>query len=69
MNKGLIEEFLARLGSHYLKESTLYLLGGSALILLGSSRDTLDIDYVGDDMQRNEFQIAKDLFFDPRQLC
>jgi hypothetical protein len=57
MNKGMIQEFLARLGSRYPKQATLYLLGGSALILLGSSRDTLDIDYVGNDMQKDDFQI------------
>ena len=57
MNKELIQEFLARLGSRYPKQATLYLLGGSALILLGSSRDTLNIDYVGNDMQKDDFQI------------
>jgi hypothetical protein len=57
MNKGMIQEFLARLGSRYPKQATLYLLGGSALILLGSSRDTLDIDYVGNDIQKDDFQI------------
>jgi hypothetical protein len=57
MNKGMIQEFLARLGSRYPKQATLYLLGGSALILLGSSRDTLDIDYVGNDMQKDDLQI------------
>ena len=36
----------------------LSLLGGSAMILLGSSRETMDIDYVGDDIHKNEFQIA-----------
>lgn len=51
-----IQEFLTRLGSRYPKQVTLYLLGGSALILLGSSRDTLDIDYVGDDVQKDDFQ-------------
>ncbi len=51
-----IREFLERLGKRYPKPATLHLLGGSALILLGSSRDTLDIDYVGDDIQKNEFQ-------------
>ena len=57
MNKGLIQEFLARLGSRYPKQATLYVLGGSALILLVSSRDTLDIDYVGNDMQKDDLQI------------
>jgi hypothetical protein len=49
MDKELIQEFLTRLGSRCPKQATLYLLGGSAMILLGSSRDTLDIDYVGND--------------------
>ena len=57
MNKSVIREFLTELGNRYSKQETLYLLGGSALILLGSSRDTLDIDYVGDDTQKDEFQI------------
>jgi len=52
-----IQEFLERLGNRYSKQTKLYLLGGSALILLGSSRDTLDIDYVGDDIQKDDFQI------------
>ena len=53
-----ILEFLRRLGSRYPKQATLHLLGGSALILLGSTRDTLDIDYVGNDIQKDDFQIA-----------
>ena len=57
MNKSVIREFLTELRNRYSKQETLYLLGGSALILLGSSRDTLDIDYVGDDTQKDEFQI------------
>jgi hypothetical protein len=52
-----IQEFFKRLGNRYPKQVELHLLGGSALILLGSSRDTLDIDYVGDDIQKDEFQI------------
>ncbi len=28
------------------------------MILLGSSRETMDIDYVGDDIHKNEFQIV-----------
>ena len=37
--------FLERLGQEYGRPATLYLLGGSALSLLGSPRSTLDIDY------------------------
>jgi hypothetical protein len=58
LDRSIIQEFLARLVNRCPTLATLYLLGGSALILLGSSRDTLDIDYVGDDMQQNEFQIV-----------
>lgn len=37
--------FLERLGQEYERPAILYLLGGSALLLLGSTRSTLDIDY------------------------
>jgi hypothetical protein len=60
MDNKILQDFLTRLGSRYPKQATLYLLGGSALILLGSSRDTLDIDYVGDDTRKDDFQIMID---------
>ena len=46
--------------------SDLTLIGGSALILLGNSRLTLDIDFVGDDVHPNELhrqimKIAKEI--------
>lgn len=40
-----IQDFLQQLGARYPGTGTLYLLGGSALCLLGSTRRTLDIDY------------------------
>lgn len=40
-----IQDFLQRLGARYPGIGSLYLLGGSALCLLGSTRRTLDIDY------------------------
>ena len=40
--------FLARLGERCDGETHLYLLGGSALRLLGSPRETLDVDYAAD---------------------
>ena len=52
-----VQEFLERLGSRYPKKETLSLLGGSAMLMLGSLRETMDIDYVGDDIHKNEFQI------------
>lgn len=43
-----LTEFLTRLGERYNNPATLYLLGGSALLLLGNLRQTLDIDYTTD---------------------
>lgn len=43
-----LNEFLTRLGESYSKPANLYLLGGSALLLLGNLRQTLDIDYTTD---------------------
>jgi hypothetical protein len=40
-----IQAFLQQLGERYPHAANLYLLGGSALCLLGSPRRTLDIDY------------------------
>jgi hypothetical protein len=40
-----VQAFLQRLGERYPHPVKLYLLGGSALCLLGSPRRTLDIDY------------------------
>jgi len=51
-----IHAFLTELGSRYAHSATLVLLGGSALCLLGSDRPTLDIDYVGDDIRKDELQ-------------
>ncbi len=42
---GDIRSFLTRLGEIYPHAATVYLLGGGALCLLGSPRQTLDIDY------------------------
>ena len=41
----ILTTFLQRLGERYGHPATLYLLGGSALCLLGSPRATLDVDY------------------------
>jgi hypothetical protein len=51
--KETIQIFLAEVGRRYDKPGVLYLLGGSALCLLGNSRPTLDIDYVGDDLRKD----------------
>jgi hypothetical protein len=57
---------LTAIGERVPPGSRLTLLGGSALILLGSSRPTMDIDFIGDDIHPNELhsqimKIAKDL--------
>ncbi len=58
--EGLAEEailnFLEEVGRRFPQPADLVLLGGSALCLLGSPRPTLDIDYVGDDLTKNELQ-------------
>lgn len=54
--KETIYAFLAEVGRRYQKTTDLYLIGGSALSLLGNPRPTLDIDYVGDDLQKDELQ-------------
>ncbi|MFH1907102.1 MAG: DUF6036 family nucleotidyltransferase [Chloroflexota bacterium] len=40
-----LQKFFQRLGEQISTPATFYLLGGSALCLLGSPRETLDVDY------------------------
>jgi hypothetical protein len=54
--KETLEAFLAEVGRRNPQEAHLYLIGGSALSLLGNPRPTLDIDYVGDDLRKDELQ-------------
>ncbi len=66
MNNLQIQSLLEMLGMRVPASSRLLLLGGSALILLGSQRPTIDIDFVGDDVSPSEFdraimQVAKEL--------
>jgi hypothetical protein len=51
-----IKTFLESLGERYKRHAKLILLGRSALCLLGNPRPTVDIDYVGDDLQKDDFQ-------------
>ncbi len=51
-----INRLLTEISQRYENPATLTLLGGSALCLLGSDRPTFDIDYVGDDLRKNELQ-------------
>ena len=66
MDKTEIQSILQNLGERVPPSSSLVLVGGSALTLLGSPRLTIDIDFVGDDVNPNELhqsilQIAKEL--------
>ncbi len=57
-----LEQFLQKLGLRAERPTALYLLGGSALCLLGSPRETLDVDYMLDpespDMETLIAQVA-----------
>ncbi len=66
MDNSQIQIILQTLGERVPASSRLLLIGGSALALLGSTRLTLDIDFVGDDVSPNELhqiimQTAKEL--------
>lgn len=49
-----IRSVLKILGEHVPPLSQLILIGGGALALLGSPRQTIDIDFVGDDVNPND---------------
>lgn len=51
-----LHAFLERIGVQAEAPHELVLLGGSALLLLGSPRSTVDIDYVGHDIEMTDFQ-------------
>jgi hypothetical protein len=52
MDYAELENALTHLGKRLPPESHLTLIGGSALLLLGSPRLTMDIDFIGDDIKR-----------------
>src|SRR5262245_8483426 len=64
MNEREIITFLQRLSEKVAKPSEIYVLGGSALVLLGGSRPTIDLDFVGDDLNVSEFQRSVHLLAD-----
>ena len=66
MNNTEIQSILQSMGERVPPSSRLVLIGGSALILLGSPRLTIDIDFVGDDVHPNKLhqsiiQIAREM--------
>lgn len=75
MNNSEIHAILQKMGARVPAGSELILVGGSALALLGNARPTIDIDFIGDDVQPTAFhqsilQIAEELgiFADPVPL-
>jgi Nucleotidyltransferase of unknown function (DUF6036) len=52
--------FLKEVGKRYPSFAKLILVGGGALCVLGSPRPTLDIDYIGNDLQKDNLQIVMD---------
>ena len=66
MDNSQIQSILQMFGNRSSSFFAPFLLGGSALILLGSPRLTIDIDFIGDDVSPSEFdraimQAAKEL--------
>ena len=59
MDNTQIQSILQLLGERVPPLSRLYLVGGGALVLLGSPRLTIDIDFVGDDISPSEFHKIK----------
>lgn len=69
MDNTEIQSILQTLGERVPSAARLILVGGSALALLGSPRPTIDIDFVGDDvnpskLHRTIMQIARELNID-----
>ena len=58
ITREVLTEFLRRLGQSYSGQVAFYLLGGSALSLLGNPRETLDIDYTTDLENQKEFDVV-----------
>jgi len=59
INANTLKTFLVRVGELQSQRANLYLLGGSALLLLGNPRQTLDIDYTTDLSETNRKTFEK----------
>jgi len=68
LDEGAVRRFLGELGRRVGRSERLILLGGSALLLLGSRRTTLDLDYVGNDLHKSDLQHVIDQLADEMQL-
>ena len=56
LDRETIRAFLETVGQRCARPAQVSLLGGGALCLLGHPRPTLDIDYVGDDLHKDDLQ-------------
>lgn len=56
LSQETLQKLLLAVADRYREPATIVLLGGCALALLGSPRPTLDIDYVGSDLDKNDLQ-------------
>jgi len=61
LNDASLLPFLAELGRRMPQPARLYLLGGGAMLLLGSPRPTLDLDYLGEDLHKADWQLSLEL--------
>ena len=61
VTKEILEQFLHKLGERFDSRASFYLIGGSALILLGAPRETIDIDYLIEDSEKNIQKVLKEL--------
>lgn len=53
-----VRTLFERFGERWHRPLVVDLIGGSALAFLGSSRSTLDIDYIGSDIHSEGWQVA-----------
>jgi hypothetical protein len=55
-----IQRYFEALAKRWRTPTSIYILGGGALYLLGSERPTLDLDYLGDDINKSNLQLVMD---------
>jgi hypothetical protein len=60
ISKSIILDFLERIGEKFPQGISLYLLGGSALCLIGNPRVTNDIDYTFESTTEDEEKLRSE---------
>lgn len=68
VTRKILEQFFQKLGERFDRPASFYLVGGSALLLLGSPRETIDVDYTiessGKDFDNILHQLSNELRLD-----